>query len=306
MDNKLLYMLSHFRGFNDIDKSFRKPFMRDADGKFYSDLEEIENLDIDNQSVLSVRPGSSAVKLSGTNIHSMWSDEKDICLFMDGTVLYKLNFAENDQDYTQTSLLTTVSSRMDYAQWNDRVYMTNNTYIGYFNNEAVTAVPDPDINYKVSLPAGQRVAYYKGRLYVAKGKVLYISDALCDHYDVRTGFRVFENNITMLRAVDKGLYVADGKTWFIPGAEPDEFQKVMVLDVDAVPFTDRLVNGMEIKDGIDGNVAMWVSEGGICIGDSQGSVKDLTGDRYNMGVHVAGSSVLRNVNGVVHYITTLQ
>jgi hypothetical protein len=193
---------------------------------------------------------------------------------------------------------------------NDRVYLTNKSYIGYYKNFSVTAVPAPTTNYKLPLPAGQRIEYYRGRLYVAKGNVIYIADALCDHYDIRTGFRVFENDITMLRAVDNGIYVSDGNTWFLQGAEPDEFQRTKVSDSDAIPYTDSIISGLYVGSGIAGNMAIWTSTYGICIGDNTGVVKNLTSDRYYMSSGTSGYGMgdcaVRNKNGQVHYITSLE
>jgi hypothetical protein len=301
MDNSLLATFGHFTGFNNVDKSFRLPVIADRSGKIFSDMDTLENLDIDNQFVLSTRPGSD-LKLAGTDVHSIWASG-DVCLFVDGDTLYQMNLS-----YAKTSLLSglTAGHPMSYAPWNDKVYLTNDHYIGYHKNNSMTPLADPGVTYKLPLPAGQRIAYYKARLYVAKSKVLYISDALCDHYDIRTGFRVFENDITMLIAVDKGLYISDGKTWWVPGAEPEEFQKIKVSDTDAIPYTDSLVSGILVGEGIDGNVALWTSTEGVCLGDNSGTVKNLTRARYAMSSHGAGGAAVREDNGQVHYITTLQ
>jgi hypothetical protein len=299
-DSTLLFTFDRFSGMNNVDKSMRLNTIRDNQGKSYAEMDTLENVDIDNQFVLSTRPGCDK-KLNGTDIHSIWSDG-ETCLFVDGSNLYSLSIG-----YASHLLLSNLvaGDRMSYAPWDTKIYLTNGHYIGYYNNNSVSPLAAPGVMYKLPLPPGQRIAYYRGRLYLAKGKVLYISDALCDHYDIRTGFRVFENDITMLIAVDKGLYVSDGKTWWIPGAEPEEFQKIKVLDSDAIPFTDKLINGSLVGDGIDGNLAIWASDEGICLGDNSGNVKNLTKIRYAMPSHGAGGAEIRKSNGTVHYITTL-
>ena len=299
MDSAKIFEFSHFTGFNNVDKAFRLPVVGTRAGYSFTDMETLENVDIDNQFVLSTRPGSD-LKLAGTDVHSLWSDG-ETCLFVDYDQLYRLH-----EDYTSTSILSGLmpGSRMSYAPWNDRIYLTNGSYIGYYK-DTVTALSDPSINYKLPLPAGQRIAYYRGRLYVAKGNVLYISDPLSDHYDIRSGFRVFENDITMLISVDHGLYVADGRIWFVPGAEPEEFRKDMVYDADAIPFTDANIGGENIGDGTVGKMAIWVSSEGICYGDNNGQVKNLTKVRYAMSTHGFGGAAVRKENGVTHYITTL-
>ena len=301
MDNTQLFTFGHFTGMNNVDKSFRVPSIRNNAGVVYSDMDALENVDIDNSFVLSTRTGSD-LKLSGTDVHSLWSDGLT-CLFVDYDKLYMLN-----PSYTKTELLTGLEAgaRMSYVPVNDRVYFANGSYIGYFHNLLAVALSDPNVTYKLPLPAGQRIAYYRGRLYVAKGKVLYISDALCDHYDIRTGFRIFENDITMVRPVDRGIYVADGETHFMLGLEPDEFQRIKVSDSDVIPFTDKNVNGILVGDGTEGNLAMWTSTEGICLGDNSGVVKNLTRSRWHMDSHGIGGAAIRNIDGQVHYITTLE
>ena len=297
---KLLFEFDMFSGMNNVEKTYRLPSSRDSQYKKSFDMAEIENLDIDNDMALSSRLGSD-LKLAGTTFHSLWSDGDILCLFVDGTGLNRLT-----AQYTAVSIGEVGSARMSYAPWNDKVYMTNESYIGYYKDDTLTAVVDPSITYKLPLPAGKFIAYYRGRLYVARGNVLYISDALSDHYDVRNGFKTFANNITMLIAVDKGLYIADGKTWFLPGAEPDEFQKDKVSDADAIPYTAVSIDGEKLGGGVDGNFAIWIATDGICLGDNGGKVKNLTQSRFAMSSHGIGGAVVRTVSGKSHYIATLE
>ena len=303
-NDSLLFTFDRFSGMNNVEASFRVPATTDKSWHKLYDMDTLENLDIDNSYVLSTRPGSD-LELAGTDIHSLWAGG-DTCLFVDSPSLYKLN-----PQYTATFIATVGIDRMSYAPWNDKIYMTNGTYIGYLHNDVLAALTDPVITYKLPLPAGKFIAYFRGRLYVAKGKVLYISDALCDHYDIRTGFRVFANDITMLVAVEKGLYVADGNTWFLAekrafSDDPGELQKIKVLESDAIPYTATLVSGELIGDGVQFDCALWTSTDGICLGDSDGTVKNLTRSRYSMSSYGIGGAVVRNLNETVHYITVLE
>lgn len=300
MDNAQLFNFDRFAGMNNVEEGFRLPVTTDSHWHKLFDMAEIENLDIDNGYVLSTRPGCDS-KLSGTNVHSLWSDEKLIALFVDGETLYRLNL-----DYTATLIGTVGSGRMSYAPWNDRVYMTNDSFIGYLRDYALSALADPGVTYKLPLPAGRFIAYYRGRLYVAKGKVLYISDALSDHYDIRTGFRVFANDITMLAAAEKGLYVSDGVTWFIPGAAPEEFQKKQVSDSDAIPYTAVSIGGDKVGEGLQGLCVLWTATDGVCVGDGDGTVKNLSRHRYALPQSGSGGAVVRKIDETVHYITVLQ
>lgn len=299
MDSTVLFNFARFSGMNTVEKEFRMPVVKDPMGNPIFDVALLENLDIDNSFVVGSRKGG-VLKTSGSGVHSGWSDG-EIALFVEGEVLKLLN-----ADYTTRSLGTIGSGRLSCAPVNDRIYLTNGTYIGYLQDGAVVSFVDPGKAYKVPLPPGKFIEHYLGRMYVAKGPVLYIADPLATYYDIRTGFKVFENDISMLISVDDGVYVADSKTYFLSGSSPDEFQKKLVLDEAAVPYTVRRVNGASLKEGLSGNYAVWVSRSGIYVGDSRGTVEAVSGARYDMPAHGFGSSAVRSIGGVVHYIASLE
>jgi hypothetical protein len=310
--------LGFFSGLNNVDDPMRLPPIPVKIGmggyKAAYPLVQAVNVDIDNTYGLSSRNGSTK-KLSCTDSHSGWANGR-LGFFVDGTALYVLDGTageEPDGDYSITQLLTGLApgARMSYFPVNDRVYMTNGSYIGYYSNLSMHSLADPGKEYKVPLPAGKFIAYRKGVLYVAKGKVLYKSDALCDHYDVRTGFSVLENDITMLRPVDDGIYVSDGKTWFLVekrafADDPAELKKEPVLDNDAIPYTDVNINGKDLAEGTEGTFAMWCSQDGICIGDNKGTVVIKNKDTYYFTPRAIGAAAVRSVNGITHYLTVLE
>lgn len=291
-----LFSFSRFAGMNNVDMAFRKPSVRDQHWNVLSDMETIENLDIDNLMVLSTRNGSD-LKLSGTSVHSLWSNDHDICFYVDGDKLYQLQ-----TDYTGILIATVGTHRMSYVQWDDKLYMTNGQTIGYVKDYTFHSLTAPSKNYKLPLPAGKFITYYRGRLYVAKNEVLYISDALCHHFDIRNGFRVFENDITMIVPVEKGIYVSDGKTWFMSGATPKETRLENVNFSKAIAYTAKSIS----SDGIPNQCAMWTAEDGIWFGDGGGMAKNLTAERFHMPTCSIGGSTVRNINEVEHYITILE
>jgi hypothetical protein len=302
-----LFSLGYFSGINTVDDPARLAPTPVKIGEGYKaayPLVAAENLDIDNTYALTSRIGS-VKKLSGTAVHSFWTNGT-LAFFIDGTKLYLLN-----ADYSKTEILTglTLGNRMSYTQVNDRIYMTNGAYIGYYTGAAMSSLVVPVETYKVVLPAGQRIAYHKGRLLVAKGRVLYMADALCDHYDVRTGFRVFENDITMVCPVDDGVYVADGKTWFLMekrafADDPAEYKKDWVSGLDCIPFSDTLIDGAYVGEGVEGNVAMWATSEGVSLGNNKGVVKIVT-PNYIMPPGVMAAAAVRNIDGLVHYLATI-
>jgi hypothetical protein len=217
---------------------------------------------------------------------------------VDSNALYQLH-----TNYTSTSLYSPIVGRVSYARFNDRIYFSDGAYIGHFKNGAVSAIQDPNMTYKAPLPAG-KLMVHGAKLHVAKGKVLYIGDALSDCYDTRTGFRVFNDDIQMMISLKKGFYISDKKTWWVSGIIPEEYVLDDVFDVPAIPGTEVQINGSAFDK--DGDYAMWVTSEGICLGDSSGKALNLTKGRYSLNSHGLGAAMVRNVNNVTHFIASLE
>lgn len=298
MDISIQRSVERFNGINNVDEMYRL-FPIVVDRHYVYPLREASNVLIDNTFALRSRCGYTSV-LSGADIHSLWSDGTR-CFFVDGGTLYELDLAYNKK------AITTVSPgfRVSYVPINDRYYLTNEREIGYIRGASFYSCMDPVREFKLPLPAGSHIEYFMGCLFVSVRNVLYISDPLCDYFDTRTGYRIFTDNITMIRAVDDGLYVSDTKVWFVRGKNNAEFSRVEVESDPAIPFTDLRTSADSMGYGVSGDVAIWTSKNGIVVGDSSGTVKNLTDERYHMAEHGKGSAFVRDVNNVKHYINTL-
>ena len=290
--------IDKFLGINTVDDPTRlAPVMMDY--QYIYPLQQANNLDIDNTYGLSSRSGYDDILL-GLDMHSLSNDAPGF--FVDGDILKKLN-----TDYSIISLRfgLTLGARMSYVLFNDRTYYTNGYEIGYIKNDISTLLADPLLEFKLPLPAGQLIEYFMGCLYVAVNDILYISDPLCDYYDTRTGYRRFAGRITMLRAVDDGLYVSDDRIWFIKGKTNEDFERSESYSSRAIPFTDERINGRYISDNLSGNVAIWTGENGICVGDNRGVVINLTESKYVLPVHGNGAGFIRDKDNIRHYVVSL-
>jgi len=310
MTSSLHSSIGFFSGLNTVDDPVRlrtKAVVTNEGHKAAYPLTEAVNVEIDNDYALSSRDGLTE-KMTGTAMYSFWADEKgDTCLFMDGTNLYEMR-----KDYT-TELIDTLSSnnRVSFTEFNSKTYYTNRVDIGYVEGSVGHGLSAPTIRYKQVLPAGDHICYHKGRLYVAVKEVLFVSDVLSDCYDTRYGYRVFNADIDMLLSVDDGLYVAANRTWFLSQGETVEGDQLglhrnMVDKDGVVPYTGIRVSGDEVSEGVGGMVGMWVSRSGVCVGDSQGKVTNLTNRNYVLANSIEGSSVLRNNDGITHFLSVLR
>lgn len=280
----LILDISKISGLNNVADPVRMAptVIRDGYGHATVTLHPVvkaQNVFIGNDYEAYSRAGFDSV-VTCTSAHSFWSDGK-VCFFVDEDTLYWMHI-----DYSITALVSglTLGLRMSYTRWNDRIYCSNGQIIGYIDADlSWHALSDPGIDFKLKLPAGQFIAYYRGHLYIASGSTLYISDALCDHFDIREGFRAFESYINLLQPVKNGLYVAATKTYFLPIEDPQAgFERREIYPFDAVPYTAQLVP-LHPASGSEEEAAMWVSSKGIIMGDDKGSVRNITLENFSMG-----------------------
>lgn len=304
MTNATIYAsLGYLSGINNIDPPSSLSYEKrdtDAGVRAVYPLQVAENVWIDNAMHLHSRTDGQTLRVSGS-VHSMWSDGTT-CLYVLGDTLYSMS-----KYFASTSLVSglSYSLRMSYASLNDRIYYSNGRDIGYVKAGVAYRIAVPAMEFKLPLPPGKHIGAYRTRLYSSAGKVLYISDSLSDCYDVRTGFRYFKADIAMVRPVENGIYVADDQTWFMKGLAPEEMQRENVEDNSVIPYTD--INIDDLAEGTKkGAWAMWTSTEGICIGDGDGNVTELTSHRFSMAEHIQGTAMIRDTGGVAQYINTMR
>lgn len=301
MDATSSQTIAKFSGLNNAEEAARlEPEVIGVQRERVYPLTQASNIEIDNTMALSSRSGYTTVK-SGSDIHSLWA-AGDICLYCDGATLNKMA-----EDYTIIAIRSDLSlkRRMSYAMFNDRAYYTNEVVIGYVHDGVDNALPAPGREFKEPLPAGQFIEFFNGCLYVASGNILYISDPLCDYYDTRIGYRIFNSRITMLRAVGTGLYVADDEVYFISGKANEDFEKGSVYPSRVIPYTDVKISAQFIGEGSTGDCAMWTCEDGVCMGDDSGKVTNLTRGKYIFTPTAEGAAFVRQNNNLKYYINTL-
>lgn len=301
MDALVHQTVNKFSGINNVDLATRL-FPVPINHEYVYPLQQATNVDIDNTFQIASRSGYGTSGITGTDIHSLWSDNKT-CLYADGSTLYKMDAAYNllslRADLTSGALIS-------YAPFNDRIYYTNEHQIGYVKDDVTHGLPDPGLEFKLPLPAGQLIESFLGCLYVAKDNILYISDPLCDYYDTRHGYRIFNARITMLRSINEdGIYVADDVTWFIKGKANEDFERQNVYPEPAIPHTDVIILGKYIDDSLDGDIILWTAANGICMGDGSGKVTNLTEARYTFAARGRGTGFIRENNNVRHYVNSI-
>jgi hypothetical protein len=166
---------------------------------------------------------------------------------------------------------------------NNVTAVTNGEIIGYVEGGVYSDFSSPTKYGKVAPIAGHLLETFKGRLLVAKGNVIYYSGTMApNQFDLRRNFKQLPGRITMLKAVDDGLYLSDGeKTYFASGRDMQDLALEPVAEYGAIPWAAQRVDaGLVGVEGFKGHVVFWVSEEGICVGGDGGSYRNLTQRRY--------------------------
>ncbi len=291
-----------FRNFEGINN------VADATNLKLEELAEAQNVDIDNEGRVSRRDGYTKKYTPSGKTHSMYSNDR-MCLFVEDSSLMRLN-----TDYTSETLRTGVTTLpMEYVDVNENVYYSNASVNGYIDTLGVSNLhTDPAVEYKETPKPGQHIEYYNGRIYIARNHTLWFTDVFAfSRVDMRYNAIEFKDEITMLKAVDDGLYISLGdindrsSVVFLSGATPEEFVQRVVADYGAIEGTATKPKEAFIGDGVKGQVVLWASRKGICLGGNGGSFRNLTTEKYEVPTNRYGSGFFRINSGVPQYIASL-
>jgi len=218
------------------------------------------------------RNGYGAPSYPGSAIHSLWSNG-EICLFVQGANLKRLN-----PDFTATTILPGAGpGRMVYVEVAGTVFLTNGTIIGYLRDYTFQFFPEPKQPYKTPMVRGHMMEYFNGRLYVARDNEIWFSDPMAlMRTDMRRNFKQLPSRITLMSAVDDGIYVSGLERNFMGGGDSGEAVLIDKADYPAIPYTAQKIDAPRIGGhGLFGSAVLWASGMGICLGGGRGAIQEF-------------------------------
>lgn len=154
-------------------------------------------------------------------------------------------------------------------------------------------------------PAGQFLTYHYGRLYVASGSVLWYSEpGDLEHFRLSSNFLSFETDIKLVGNVLNGLFVVADKTYWLPGTDPANMQRLEKAPYSAIPGTMvKAPAGLIGAQGEGfGEGLFWASERGICFGGQDGLFKNLTERALSYAPGESGAGLFRQEEGMNQYV----
>jgi hypothetical protein len=292
-------IFDNFKGINNV---------ADATNLDVQELTEAPNIDIDNEGRARRRNGHTRKYNPSGKTHSMWSNDR-ICLFVEGTDLKRLY-----ADYSTTVIRSNISNLpMEFVDVNENVYYSNasvNGWVDTFGSD--NRYDTPTVNYKAKPQPAQHIEYYNGRIYHAKDETIWFTDPY--NYgviDMRMNAIKMKDEVTMMKAVDDGIYVSIGdindrsSIIFLSGSTPDEFVSKEVANYGAIEGTAVKPKSAFVGDGASGKTVLWTSRKGICLGGNGGVFKNLTATRYEVPANRYGAGMFRIKDGLPQYIASL-
>jgi hypothetical protein len=176
--------------------------------------------------------------------------------------------------------------------------------------------------FLATMPAGQIVRGHGGRQFVAVRNRLLWSEALMyGLYKPHENWVTHDGDVTLVETAGEaqgaGLFVATaagqgkgaGRTYFLTGPDPKNWQRVIAYPHGAVPGSARQFEASALGiDGTSGLLPVWLSDHGqFVVGLPSGAVLQLHADRYVAPKGAEHASLaLREVDGMRHLIATLR
>lgn len=268
-------------------------------------LRDAVNVDVTDAGTLRRRAGSTLVR-SGADCHSLWSPRSGAyALYADAGDLYRLKpAADGTLVRNQIAAGFGRSSAVSWAEVNEAVYFTDGLRVGSFHPDTgPTPAWMPQYGVDIqgrkldSMPAGQAMAYHRNRTLVACGPVLFYSEPFAPHlYDPAQNFVQFPARITLIAALESGVYVATADaTYFAAGGFPAQGL------AEVAPY-GAAEGSLTLLDGAD--ECAWMSPKGI-VRAKGGEFSAVQEPRVVVGTSERAACVYREHNGLRQVLASL-
>jgi len=147
-------------------------------------------------------------------------------------------------------------------------------------------------------PAGNVIEEHNGRIYIGRGKVLWMTSPL--RYGLlkpMKDFIQFPADITVVKAVSDGLFVCADQTYWFSGIDTDNFRQRVVL-----PYGGVFGTGIDIPN-LD--AVAWFGDTGMVIGGLNGEVFNTLENRVAVSKYGSGSMFWREDRGIRAIVANL-
>ncbi len=129
------------------------------------------------------------------------------------------------------------------------------------------------------------ITYFNGRIYMSVGSSIFATIPFgYEHVDMLDFISVDGSSITMLRAVEDGIFVGTEKgVTFLRGKDYKDFESTLVRESPVIPGSAVYADGMKVtgrKDLSGLNIVIFTTNDSIMAGLPNGELFNFTYDRY--------------------------
>jgi hypothetical protein len=227
----------------------------------------------------------------------------------------------------QTSELTTIMSvnrylRMSYAHHAGYVYFMNGQESGRYSYAGLEVWPGPQQTHVVhddeglalvdnlyeTMPIGQLVASFSGRIYVAKENDIWFSEGMSTHISrLAVNYYMLPKYIHMMQPVEDGIYVgSESNIIYLKGTDPATAEQVNVYPHGVVPYAFARIPGEKFGVPERDVPVWWTKDGVLSVGLPGGEVRQLTRDRLAAPEYGFGAVSIREREGISQVVSSLQ
>ena len=248
--------------------------------------------------------------------HSVFRGGGLFFVVIDGALMVGPKAAELAQVATVNKYL-----RMSYTTHAGAVYFSNGVDSGRYLT-ALEVWPGPDQEHVIyddegleltdnlyeTLPIGQHIASFSGRIWVADNDTLWFSEGMSTNICRRaTNYFMLPDFITMLQPADEGIYISTASgIYFLQGTDPFTAELNDAYGHGVVPFAFTRVNGDKFGVPEDSVPVWWTKDGVMSVGLSSGEVRQLTRDRLAAPEYGFGALSIREREGMSQMVSSLQ
>lgn len=156
-----------------------------------------------------------------------------------------------------------------------------------------------ETQFLVPPPPGQLIDIENGIFFIASGNnVVHTQPLRYGLYAPDESFYSFEMRVTLVAAVNEGLYISADQIYFLPKAGTDD-----VSQLPRLPY--RAIEGARCR-GRDEQNQYWMSERGLVVGTQTGDMTNLTENQIALDSHPRGSLGILENNGHKAVIAVMQ
>lgn len=284
-----------FRGENTVSDSLA---LKDGEVQVVTDID----FDIDRGA--HRKQLGSILRIAGI-YDNIWSNGK-IMLATDNNGDLLRIFENDTTAVLRSNVGTAPMSYVDVAG-TGLIYYSNKIVIGYIRDGVSNVMTSTTVSDRVDTFPMYPIEYFGNRLWGFVGDILWMTDPdplfYFNRINLEKNFIQRKGVGTLLKAVQDGLFIADGSHYFIGNAGRQDMSINFLCDYDAIPgISTQNPIDIEVFVGEDsqllsGKAHLWVTEKGIRYGMSGGISGNLTRKRIVMpSGTISGACIVIDTN----------